>query len=72
MAKLWLAHGWTFHVWFGPSRFFFFFKPACFVYILFICVFLVSSNILNKSLFMQVGITKNLLFFGETTTIFFI
>ena len=32
---------------------------------------LVSSNILNKFLFMQVEIAKNLLLFGETTTILF-
>ena len=33
---------------------------------------LVIGNIINKSLFMQVEITKNLLLFGETTTILFI
>ena len=39
----------------------------CFyIFILFI------GNIMNKSLFMQVEIAKNLLLFGETTTILFI
>ena len=33
---------------------------------------LVSGNILNKSLFMQVEIAKNLLLFNETITILFI
>ena len=38
----------------------------CFyIFILFI------GNIMNKSLFMQVEIAKNLLLFGETTTIIF-
>ena len=49
--------------------FFFFFEilMLCFyIFILFI------GNIMNKSLFMQVEIAKNLLLFGETTTILFI
>ena len=47
-------------------NFFFLILILCFyIYIL------VSGNILNKSLFMQVEIVKNLLLFGETTTIFF-
>ena len=33
---------------------------------------LVSGNILNKSLFMQVKIIKNLLLFGKTITVLFI
>ena len=33
---------------------------------------LVIGNIMNKSLFMQVEITKNLSLFGETTIILFI
>ena len=33
---------------------------------------LVIGNIMNKSLFMQVEIAKNLLLFGETRTILFI
>ena len=33
---------------------------------------LVIGNIMNKSLFMQVEIAKNLLLFGKTTTILFI
>ena len=64
-----------FHVWFGPSRFclfvfvFFFFLflslRVLFIFCLFV-FFLVSGNILNKSLFMQVEIAKNLLLFGKT------
>ena len=33
---------------------------------------LVIGNIMNKSLFMQIKIAKNLLLFGETTTILLI
>ena len=33
---------------------------------------LVIGNIMNKFLFMQVEIVKNLVLFGETITIFFI
>ena len=43
--------------------------------ILILCFYiyiLVSGNILNKSLFMQVEIVKNLLLFGETTIVVFI
>ena len=64
-----------FHVWFGPSRFclfvfvFFFFLflslRVLFIFCLFV-FFLVSGNILNKSLFMQVEIAKNLFLFGKT------
>ena len=44
-----------------------------FIYIyIYIYFFLASGNTLNKSLFMQVEIAKNLLLFGETTTILFI
>ena len=46
-----------------------------FFLILILCFYiyiLVSGNILNKSLFMQVEIAKNLLFFSKTTTILFI
>ena len=44
-----------------------------FLLILILCLYiLVSGNILNKSLFMQVEIVKNLLLFGEITTILFI
>ena len=40
---------------------------------LILCLYiLVSGNILNKSLFMQVEIAKNLLLFGKITTILFI
>ena len=47
-------------------NFFFFFNfNLVFIYIL------VIDNIMNKSLFMQVEIAKNLLLFGETTTILF-
>ena len=45
--------------------------------ILILCLYiyiyiLVIGNIINKSLFMQVEIAKNLLLFNEITTIFFI
>ena len=48
--------------------FFFFFFYACVfcLYFVYLCFFLVSGNILNKSLFMQVEIAKNLLLFGKT------
>ena len=42
-----------------------------YIYIYIYIHILVSGNILNKSLFMQVEIAKNLLLFSETTTIFF-
>ena len=54
---------------------------ACFCYdcdyflILILCFYiyiLVIDNIMNKSLFMHVEIAKNLVLFGETTTILFI
>ena len=35
-------------------------------------IYLVIGNIMNKSLFMQVEIAKNLLLFDEITTILFI
>ena len=38
---------------------------------LYIYIFVIG-NIMNKSLFMQVEITKNLSLFGETTIILFI
>ena len=48
-------------------NFFFFFNfNIVFIYIL------VIGNIMNKSLFIQVEITKNLLLFSKTTTILFI
>ena len=43
----------------------------CLYIYIYIYIFLVSGNILNKSLFMLVGIAKNLLLFDETTTILF-
>ena len=54
--------------------FFFFFKILilCLYIYIYIYFFLVSGNILNKSLFMLVGIAKNLLLFDETTIILFI
>ena len=62
--------GWAGLVFVMAVLFFFFFFEIlmlCFyIFILFI------GNIMNKSLFMQVEIAKNLLLFGETTTILFI
>ena len=43
-----------------------------FIYIYIYINILVISNIMNKSLFIQVEIAKNLLLFGETTTILLI
>ena len=51
----------------SDMNFFFFNFNLVFIYI----YILVSSNILNKFLFMQVEIAKNLLLFNETTTILF-
>ena len=42
------------------------------MYIYIYIYILVIGNLMNKSLFMQVEISKNLLLFGETTTILFI
>ena len=49
---------------------FFFNFNLVFIYIY--IYILVSDNILNKSLFIQVEIAKNLLLFGKTITILFI
>ena len=52
-------------------NFFFFFLILILCLYIYIYI-LVIGNIMNKSLFMQVEITKNLLLFGETRTILFI
>ena len=53
-------------------KFFFFFFNFNLVFIYIYIYILVISNIINKSLFMQVDIAKSLLLFDETTIILFI
>ena len=72
MAGSWLDVSrlvWAFKVLFVCFCFFFFFLflslRVLFIFCLFV-FFLVSGNILNKSLFMQVEIAKNLFLFGKT------
>ena len=61
--------GWAGLVFVMAVLFFFFFENLMLCFYIFI---LFIGNIMNKSLFMQVEIAKNLLLFGETTTILFI
>ena len=53
-------------------NFFFWNFNLVFIYIYIYIYILVIGNIMNKSLFMQVEITKNLILFSETTIILFI
>ena len=70
MGGSWQVLGWAGLVFVMAVTIFFFKFNLVFIYIY--IYILVIGNIMNKSLFMQVEIAKNLLLFGETTTILFI
>ena len=72
MGGSWQVLGWAGLVFGMAVTIFFFFFKFNLVFIYIYIYILVIGNIMNKSLFMQVVIAKNLLLFGETTTILFI
>ena len=72
MGGSWQVLGWAGLVFVMAVTIFFFFNLILCLYIYIYIYILVIGNIMNKSLFMQVEIAKNLLLFGETTTILFI
>ena len=75
MGGSWQVLGWAGLVFVMAVTIFFFFfnfNLVLYIYIYIYIYILVIGNIMNKSLFMQVEIAKNLLLFSETTTILFI